>query len=184
MKNNEQDIRIVFADRLKELRLNKGLTQTELANMAKIIQQTIALYEKGKRLPKADELVSLAYALNTTPNDLLRFEQKKLSAISILFSRFAAIGISCRIVESGKTELVELRYKYPDHKREKASTLQIEKDKFLKYGVSSLEWAEKKTAPLKVSHAMHYLDFTIMAELDKAGENFLFSDKHILNGYI
>lgn len=49
-----------FAKRLKELRLEKGLTQTELAEATKLSQAGIAKWETGDRNPSLDCAVILA----------------------------------------------------------------------------------------------------------------------------
>ena len=41
-----------FADRLKQLRQEKNLTQAELADKLKIGRSALAMYELGKRIPK------------------------------------------------------------------------------------------------------------------------------------
>lgn len=49
-----------FSERLKELRLEKGLTQMKLAEATGLSQAGIAKWENGNRLPSLDCLLSLA----------------------------------------------------------------------------------------------------------------------------
>ena len=49
-----------FADRLKELRLEKGVGQIELAKAIKVSNGIISLWENGLREPKLSNLIALA----------------------------------------------------------------------------------------------------------------------------
>ena len=55
-----------FSKRLKELRLNNGLTQKELAKAIEVGRTTISEYESGKIVPKQDNLVKLASFLGVS----------------------------------------------------------------------------------------------------------------------
>lgn len=54
MKNNR------FGTTLKELRLESGLSQTELGQKLGYCNQTISFWENGQREPSLDALVSIA----------------------------------------------------------------------------------------------------------------------------
>lgn len=61
-----------FSKRLKEKRINAGLSQLELAEIAEISSRSIQNYESGKRYPSSMEItIKLAKALNTTSEYLL-----------------------------------------------------------------------------------------------------------------
>ena len=63
---------MVFKDRLKEKRLEAGLTQVELAGKAGVTTRTIQNYELGNRKPSNMEVIQrIADALNTTTEYLL-----------------------------------------------------------------------------------------------------------------
>lgn len=62
----------MFKDRLKEKRLEAGLTQVELAGKAGVTTRTIQNYELGNRKPGNMEVIQrIADALNTTTEYLL-----------------------------------------------------------------------------------------------------------------
>ena len=63
-----------FKERLKELRLEKGLTQTELANKTKISQAGIAKWETGDRTPNMEYLIILAKFFGCSADYLLGLE--------------------------------------------------------------------------------------------------------------
>ena len=56
----------IFPQRLKELRLEKGLTQTELANMLGISQKSYSHWETGKNEPNLENLIKLADLLEVS----------------------------------------------------------------------------------------------------------------------
>ena len=60
-----------IGEKLKQLRLENGLTQKALAEKAGVATGTIQQYELGKRQPRIEQLEKLAYILNTTLNDLI-----------------------------------------------------------------------------------------------------------------
>ena len=62
---------MVFAKRLKELRVSKGYTQSYLSEMSKVHEKAIARYEAGTTAPTADNIVRLAQALEVCTDYLL-----------------------------------------------------------------------------------------------------------------
>jgi transcriptional regulator with XRE-family HTH domain len=63
---------MTFKDRLREKRVQAGLTQVELAKKAEVSDRTIQNYELGTRKPKSLDIVEkLAAALGTTAPELL-----------------------------------------------------------------------------------------------------------------
>lgn len=56
----------IFTERLKELRLKKGLTQTELGKKVGVKQNTFTNWENGKREPSFENLIKLADLLEVS----------------------------------------------------------------------------------------------------------------------
>lgn len=77
-----------FAQRLRELRKQKGLSQTALGKLADLHYTHIGRFERGTSLPGSDTLKRLASALDVTSDYLLegtpsdaakaRFEDREL----------------------------------------------------------------------------------------------------------
>ena len=67
----EEDLRKTVAYNLKFLREKRGLTQAELANIAKIPRTAVGRYEACIRTPTLINILRIAKALDVTPNDLL-----------------------------------------------------------------------------------------------------------------
>ena len=62
---------LLFKERLKELRIEKGLTQTQLAKVLRVNQRTISNWEVGERQPTLDTLEVIAKYFNVSYDYLL-----------------------------------------------------------------------------------------------------------------
>ncbi len=65
MENN------VFGKKLKELRLEQGLSQKELGKIFGVCNQTISFWEIGCREPDLDNLLKIARHFEVSVDDLL-----------------------------------------------------------------------------------------------------------------
>lgn len=63
-------------NKVKSVRLARGLTQAELAKAVKVTRQTIGLIEKGKYNPTLKLCVGICHELNSTLDDLF-WERKE-----------------------------------------------------------------------------------------------------------
>ena len=63
---------MAIGERIKELRVQKKLTQTDLAKLVKLTYIQIGRYEANKSKPSADVLQRLAHALDTTTDFLMK----------------------------------------------------------------------------------------------------------------
>jgi transcriptional regulator with XRE-family HTH domain len=61
-----------FGDKLKTLRLQKGLTQTELGDRVGLSRRMIVHYEKHATRPPADKVMALASALGLPVSELVK----------------------------------------------------------------------------------------------------------------
>ncbi len=60
-----------FAKRVAELRLEKNLSQTELAKILEISQTTVAKWENGERKPSVNALIDIANFFDVSTDYLL-----------------------------------------------------------------------------------------------------------------
>lgn len=60
--------------RIKDKRIEHGMTQEQLAVIMHTDRSTVAKWEAGGSMPRADKLLKLADILNCTVDDLLRSE--------------------------------------------------------------------------------------------------------------
>ena len=65
MKNN------IFGKRLKELRVEKALSQQKLGELLGFCNQTISFWESGSREPDLDTLVQIAHYFEVSFEELL-----------------------------------------------------------------------------------------------------------------
>jgi len=61
-----------LAKRIKELRLDKGISQEELAHRSGLSRTGMGFLETGKRWPRLDTLVKVADGLNIGVDELLK----------------------------------------------------------------------------------------------------------------
>lgn len=67
-----------IADRIKELRKKKGISQKDLAKKLGTSPQNLAQYESGKRQPKIETLDKIASALSVTRYELQGITSEEL----------------------------------------------------------------------------------------------------------
>ena len=65
-----------FNQRLKELRTDRALTQSEFGSLFNLSKQTISGYEKGDAAPPIETLQKFADFFGTTTDDLLGRKQE------------------------------------------------------------------------------------------------------------
>lgn len=62
---------MTFAQRLETLRIQKGLTQEELARLINIRQPSYCAYERGKNKPSKNTQIQLAKVLKVSVDELM-----------------------------------------------------------------------------------------------------------------
>ena len=68
----------MFSERLKTSRKEVGLTQVELAEILKVSNGTVGMWETGKREPKLETMVHLSKTLNTSVDYLLGLSEDEM----------------------------------------------------------------------------------------------------------
>lgn len=67
----------IFAERLKEIRLEKRLSQSELAAMIGVSQANIARWERGVQNPSGESIYELARQLGVSADYLLGLKDEE-----------------------------------------------------------------------------------------------------------
>lgn len=88
-----------FSGKIRKLRENKGISQTELAKRLGVNKSIISAYENQERLPSIAMLVKLSYCFNVSMEYLLginrnntidvsRLTQEQISAVNAVVEQF------------------------------------------------------------------------------------------------
>ncbi len=77
-------MRVIFADILKKLRAEKGLSQRELAERLFVTRSTVARWENGSRLPDASMISRLSRCLNADFSTLLSIAAENDNAPNVI----------------------------------------------------------------------------------------------------
>ena len=67
----DTDARSLFAKKLRSLRLKRGLSQEELAELARCSRNYVSIVENGHKVASLDAIVRFARALEVKPADLM-----------------------------------------------------------------------------------------------------------------
>ncbi len=62
---------IEIAKRIRELRLERKLSQNQMADLLSVSQDTISLWERGKSLPSAEYLIEISKNFNVSTDYIL-----------------------------------------------------------------------------------------------------------------
>lgn len=96
-----------FPERLKELRLKKGLTQKEIAEQFGIKQPNYQQWESGKRKPSSETLEKFANFFGVTMDYLSgKDDEDELSNVEVLF-RMASDGMTDEEKAAFREELID-----------------------------------------------------------------------------
>lgn len=87
MSLNTDNIKLVFGLKLKQLRLDKGMSLSDLAQKSGLSISYINEIEKGKKYPKSDKIVALARAMGVEYDTLVSLKlNKKLEPLTELLN--------------------------------------------------------------------------------------------------
>ncbi len=73
-----------FGDKLKALRVDAGMTQTQLAKRLNVTKSVVSYYELHERTPSPEILIQLSNIFHVTCDYLLGIDHKKLIDVSDL----------------------------------------------------------------------------------------------------
>jgi hypothetical protein len=90
MAINEENIRLLFGIKLKQLRTENSLSLAELAKLSGISVSYLNEIEKGKKYPKREKIIKLAESLHTSYDHMvsLQLDQKLAPIADLLNSNF------------------------------------------------------------------------------------------------
>ena len=82
---------------IKELRVERGLTQAQLAKLIGVTQGAVYFWEKGINEPTAGYLIKLARLFNVSVDELLSFETNKAEESSSRITQMNRIFVKLSI---------------------------------------------------------------------------------------
>lgn len=96
------DVKEVFANRLRELRIAKKLSQTELAEKFGLQRQVISYYENGSRTPNIDFIYKIAQFFNVSTDFLLGYDHHgaQTEAVKCIMKFLKDAQRMCRCVDN------------------------------------------------------------------------------------
>lgn len=116
-----------IGERIKDYRLKRGFTQSDLAKQANITRIALGNYERGERIPTIDIFARIAMALNASIDELMGYKPGQLSTIQQIKQDFANAGYELK--EEGSTwwryEITEPGEEYPFHVKTEDDLKQI-----------------------------------------------------------
>lgn len=86
-----------FGEKIKKLRIERNLTQKQLAEMTGVAISAISSYESGNRYPSYDVLISLARIFHVSTDYLLGLD--KLKTIDVSGLNEAEINVILHMVD-------------------------------------------------------------------------------------
>lgn len=89
-----------LGNRLKTLRLQKGITQEILAAQLSVTKSTISAYETGERKPPLENLVLLARIFKVSTDYLLGADNKSVTTLDLSGLTETQISIVKTLVKS------------------------------------------------------------------------------------
>ena len=101
-----------FANRLRESRIKRHMTQKELGNILNVSQNAIFNWETGKTEPSIDTIIKMSGILGVSVDFLIGFEKEKSShekMIEKIIERIDSIGYTFRCDSDGNAWI-----EYPD----------------------------------------------------------------------
>ncbi len=110
----------IFAERFKELRVNSGYTQQQLANLFNVTRPCICYWETGKRVPDYTKLIEICRFFKVSSDYLLGFTNNKKPNLNEKRHEYNSdnyLDIS-KLSEKYKHEIKEF-YEYLSYKQEK-----------------------------------------------------------------
>ena len=85
--------RLKMKERIKQIRLELGMSQGDFANEINVVQQQLSKYERGENKPSADFLIKLIEKINVNVNWLLTGKGTMFNVVSANFNRADAVEI-------------------------------------------------------------------------------------------
>lgn len=109
MSLDEDNIKLIFGLKLRQLRVAKKLSQSELSEKSGLSVSYLNEIEKGKKYPKAEKIATLAAALETPYDKLVSLKlDKKLAPVGEILNSRLLEEIPLGLFGIDKVKLIEM----------------------------------------------------------------------------
>ena len=106
---NKQNIRLIFGLKLKQLRVQKGMSFAQLSKAAGVSVSYLNEIEKGKKYPKTDKIIALAQALGVSYDQLVSLKlSKKMAPVAELLNSGILESLPLELFGLDPSTLLEL----------------------------------------------------------------------------
>jgi len=82
----------MFGERVRKLRIEKGLSQEALADRLHVVRQTVSKWEKGFSVPDADLLQRLADTFDVPLEELLGATETETTDLDLISKKLSSIS--------------------------------------------------------------------------------------------
>nr|MCU0352864.1 helix-turn-helix domain-containing protein [Cytophagales bacterium] len=115
MSAENEKVRLILGLKVRQLRLEHGLSQHELAQRVGLAHSYLNEIEKGKKYPKADKMMALAQALGTDYDALVSLKlDKKLEPITELLNSRVLSELPLEMFGLEPAAILQLMSEAPD----------------------------------------------------------------------
>ena len=116
-----------FAETLRKIRMERGLSQVQLGQLLFVNQSTVARWESGKRLPDAMMISRLAKYLDTDANTLLNAATESDDSPNVIMveDREVILTGGLSVLEEVMPDATVVGFEWPSEAMEYASENQI-----------------------------------------------------------
>lgn len=120
-------MRVLFAETLRKLRTDKGLSQRDLAELMYVTRSTVARWENGTRLPDAVMIFRLSHCLNIDVNTLLlaAAESDDAPNVIVVDDRKIFLSAALPVLEEVMQEAIVTGFTKPSEAIEYAKTNRV-----------------------------------------------------------
>jgi transcriptional regulator with XRE-family HTH domain len=108
-----------IGERIKVMRMSRGMSQMDLAKSLNCGQSTIAMYETGKRMPDLDVVDFMADVFNVPPYAILYSEREIEDMISISEIERRMLSAYRAADERAKQDALNTLLSHPAEKKER-----------------------------------------------------------------
>lgn len=119
---------MIFSEKLKLIRKNRGLTQEELAEKLDVSRQSIAKWENGLSFPEIYHLINLTNIFNITIDNLVKDDECKINIFEQHITNYEEL---CKFLVKAKMNTYAGKGAKSESSRPNSNDYKFEEEDFL-----------------------------------------------------